>query len=130
MLLAMTNLGAGNTGTMKFESNVFRNTGGTAFTLIQSNIKMSTLVIKDCVFNTQRTGIQLSGILGIIDNATFIGSVKDDVVLTDGIVDIHNTPVDPTKLRPIGNAAAFNVWFHLKVYVVWAGTGKPVVGAV
>jgi hypothetical protein len=130
MLISMSNQGQGNAGSLTFERNTFKNTGGTAFTLVQDHIKMQTLSIKDCVFNAQRTAIQVSGLQGIVDNATFTGSVKEDISLSDGTIDIHNTVVDPAKLKPVGGAAAFNVWFHLKLYVVWSGTGKPVVGAV
>ncbi len=130
MLLSMSNQGLGNAGSLTFERNMFKNTGGTAFTLIQDHIKMQTLTIKDCVFIAQRTAIQVSGLQGIVDNASFAGSVKEDISLSDGTIDIHNTIVDPAKLKPVGGAAAFNVWFHLKLYVVWSGTGKPVVGAV
>jgi len=82
--------------------NTFRDTAGVAFTLIQTNIKMSNLAIRDCVFVNQQSAPAALRIQGTIDNVTFNGSLKEDVSLTNGVLDVHNTPVNVDKLVPVG----------------------------
>jgi PKD repeat protein len=129
LLISIQNYGSGNTGALYFARNIFRDTAGTAFTLAQSNVALSNFAIRDSTFINQQTAIQLTGVQGIVDNVTFLGSIKEDIWLQNGALDIHNTPVNPDKLTTVG-AAAFNVYFHLKIYVSWAGSLRPAVGAI
>jgi hypothetical protein len=129
LVINMPNYGTGNTGGLTFEANTFIDTAGTAFSLIQSSITMSGLSIKDCVFINSQIGLDLTGISGVVRNATFQGSIKSDIQLTNGALEIHQTPVNPDLLAPIGSAS-FSVFFSLKIYVVWSGSLRPATGAI
>jgi hypothetical protein len=129
LILNMPNYGSGNTGGLSFTGNTFIDTAGTAFSIVQSNIAMTALSIKDDTFINSQIGLDLTGINGVVTNATFQGSIKADIQLTNGALEIHRTAVDPDMLVPIGGGS-FSVFFSLKIYVVWSGSLRPATGSI
>ncbi len=129
LVLNMVNYGSGNAGGLTFRGNSFTDTAGTAFSLVQTNIAMTGLSIRDSSFVNSQTAIQLTGIQGIVDNVTFVNSIKEDIALTNGALEVHHTAVDPDKLVPFGSGS-FSVFFRLKIYVSWAGSLRPATGSI